>query len=201
MLSILGPYSFVPQEHAPGGTPVVPSTRFPGSLLENTSYNARFRKVFDAAMQGVLEKLASFNCGDALFGGSQGAISAIERTQWSFMTSIGNSYVGAATIQNAVDGDQQGIVRINASGPFVQRGTFQGPSQGGRSNTRSGSTFHAFNLMGLTQNEFRQAIILHELGHLLKIFGKDSANTSLNQSHTQNVIDNCFNNSNNLGLN
>jgi hypothetical protein len=72
-------------------------------------------------------------------------------------------------------------VFINSEGPFIQQNVYVN----GRFQILDFET-------GLRGADFGGLLLLHELGHVVGIFGPDAKDSKLNRSYTQQVIDHCY---------
>ena len=125
-----------------------------------------------------------------MFGGKDAALKALRGANYSYQdleqaTKDPNtgaiSAVGAA-INSAT---KPPSVYINNYGPFRNTTVLVRTSSRVESHTFDFGT-------GLRGAQFGALLLLHELGHLVGIFGPDAKNSQLNRSYTQQVQDACF---------
>jgi hypothetical protein len=125
----------------------------------------------------------------ALFGGKEKALAALRAARFSYQN-LGAArvnpddsinVVGAATATNT----NPPSVYINSYGPFKNQTILVITPSGVKSQTFDFGS-------GLRGNDFRALILLHELGHLVGIFGPDANNQALNQEYTNRVKAACF---------
>ncbi len=161
---------------------IIAVTPIPTPVHASSSQVDAFRAAFEDAKNRIVN---NSKCAK-LFGGRLAAIKALYNTRYGFGSIPGGaptvdpsgvpSVFGAATLST-------GSVVINSQGPFINQSLYV--AQKGRFVTFDFGT----SLRGLP---FRSLILLHELGHVRKIFGPDAGKMSVNQAHTQQVKDACF---------
>ncbi|MBI3427145.1 MAG: hypothetical protein HY011_29805 [Acidobacteria bacterium] len=146
-------------------------------------------KDFNNAIAEATSRLNSDDCAK-LFGGKDAALGALYGARYSYQdlsqaTQDPNtgavSAVGAATYRNT----NPPAVYINNYGPFRNTSVLVRGSSGVKSHTFDFGT-------GLRGAQFGALLLLHELGHLVGIFGSDAGDSKLNRGYTQQVQDACF---------
>lgn len=146
-------------------------------------------KDFTNAFNEAVSRLDDPDCA-ILFGGKTAALSALYGASYSYRNLGRPSYnsatqsirvTGAATNSNT----NPPSVYINTNGPFRNTTLFVSTPTGVQSRTLDFRT-------GLRGEQFGALLLLHELGHLTKVFRADAGNDQLNLSYTQQVQKACF---------
>jgi hypothetical protein len=146
-------------------------------------------KDFQNAFEEALSRLINDDCAK-LFGGKEAAYKALFGARYGYRNLGGPKYnsntggataVGAATFSNT----RPQSVDINTYGPFRNTTLLVSTPSGVQSMTVDFGT-------RLTGKQFAALLLLHELGHLVGIFGPDAGNDALNRQYTQQVQNACF---------
>ena len=125
-----------------------------------------------------------------MFGGDGAAKSLLESSSYTlgvaFVPGTAEPSVGTYATTEVKDGVPTGNVTINMVGHFF--------------NIRETSTNSAGQPVvrdwsmgtGLSDNDFRAFVLLHELGHLTGKLGDDTNNESLSNAFNQQIMTDCF---------
>lgn len=138
-------------------------------------------KSFNKGFVNAVRRLRAPKC-SALFG--SGAERRFVEVSYRFVPmgapAVGDDggvkVVGAATIEKKA-------VFINNQGPFMSP-VMLVPGKSGFQIVDMGT--------GLRGADFSGLLLLHELGHVMGLFGPDADDSALNRSNTQRVLDSCF---------
>ncbi|MBC8164789.1 MAG: hypothetical protein H7Y20_02820 [Bryobacteraceae bacterium] len=148
----------------------------PTPKVATGSGSGRQREILDGAYTEARQRLTENEECAKLFGGDAG-LKTFDNTEYRFVP-IGNTRVGAQIASHA-----PAQVFINSRGPMFSPVQYNGQTR--RTETLDFGT-------GLTGADLNALFLLHELGHLVGIFGADSDDPGLNRSYTQQVLDKCF---------
>jgi hypothetical protein len=144
---------------------------------------------FNNAFKEAETRLDDPDCAK-LFGGKSAALTALYGANYGYAKLGAPTYdpnsgkvevTGAATIDTLTPPR----VYINTSGPFRNTNMLVLTPSGVQSKTVDFGT-------GLRGAQFGALILLHELGHLTKVFQPDASNSQFNQSQTDQVLKACF---------
>jgi RHS repeat-associated protein len=144
---------------------------------------------FNNSFNEAVARLNDSDCAK-LFGGLNAAQTALYGAKYSYAdlgapkydSDTGKTKVTGAATNNALTPPS---VYINKYGPF-RNTTLNVITPGG---IKSPTMDHGTGLRGA---QFGALILLHELGHLTKVFQPDANNEQLNQSYTDQVLKACF---------
>lgn len=149
--------------------------------------NQKYVKDFLKALDEAKKRLQKDDCAK-LFGKSSDELAKVlDNTEYRVLSLLsGGPKLDQETGKVSVTGAQTNSVAsvfINDKGPFFNNRMFV-PGKSGLQTLDSGSRLHGA--------EFSALILLHELGHQMKIFGPDAGNDELNRKYTKRVQDECF---------
>lgn len=163
-----------------------------GAHPQNTSpdkyVSDKYKKKFNAALTEAEKRLSKEECAKLFGKTAADLIAMLQNTEYRILplTSGGPKY-DSATNTTTVTGAQTNSptsVFINSKGPFLQNVMFVPGAP------RNPVTLD-FNSR-LRGAQFGALLLLHELGHQVKLFGPDASDYKVNLAHTKQVLKECF---------
>jgi hypothetical protein len=148
----------------------------------------KYKKQFNAALTEAEKRLIKEKCAKLFGKTAQDLIAMLQNTEYRFLPlPSGGPKYDSATDTTSVTGAQTNSptsVFINSKGPFLSNVMFV-----------PGSPRNPVTLdfkSGLRGAQFGALLLLHELGHQIKLFGADAGDYSVNLAHTKQVLKECF---------
>jgi RHS repeat-associated protein len=181
-----------PNQPAPPAKPTEPTQEEPAPPpvppTPPTNNNGE-KKAFEDGFKEAVNRLKKPDCAN-IYGGWNAAVAGLGNANWRFtgytrpsIDAQGNvSAIGAYVTH----GGGGATVSINSNGPFVNMNMMV-LGNSGVTVRRVDNGYHALN-----QTEFRGLLMLHELGHVVGVFGSDASNPTLNKSYSDTVYKACF---------
>ena len=163
---------------ASSGSPFDIPARISGSVDENQ------RVALQTALNSVESRLKTYSACAKLFGGAEKAIEALKKVEFQFKagekptTLDGTPRTPIKAIDAATDRASNRIV-INTNGGFMTRGYYTAVLTGFGNITRTAANPYA-------GDGFAAFVILHELGHLMDIYGKNDSDAGDTKKEKKN---------------